>query len=243
MIGKAAVRRVADFDEDDAPTEAELAEMVGIAVHDGVLAWTGEPSVKAGGVEVAPGQIVSANAEAQEGNALPPQATESTGASTEKGPPSNGAGAAAADAADTSLVGAARMEGLVARVVGASDLALLRSREAAGARLVSLTRRDKELAALVKNVPTRQVAYTLGKDRLAAMQVSEASLVAAGGPLVQDALRMYGITDQRVKDAIVRIIEQYAERTLYDRDDLEVADTFTKTVRTLIANGNGHGGS
>lgn len=246
VIGKAAVRRVADFDEDDAPTEQELAEIIGVQTHDSSLAWNGTPSAKAGGVEVAPGEIVSAQAEGAEGTALPPQTNEqSTGASTEKGPPSSGDGGsgAAADAAESARVGSARMEGLVARVVGASDLALLRAREAAGARLVTLARRNKDLAPKLKSVPTRQVAYVLGPEVVRSLKVSEQDLIASAAPLVQDALRMYGVNDQRVKDAVVRMIEQHATRTLYDRDDPGLPDSFTAIVRTLIANGNGHGGS
>lgn len=245
IIGKAAVRRVADFDEEDAPTRDELAEMIGVATHDSSLAWNGEPSVKAGGVEVAPGEIVSAQAEGAEGTALPPQTGDQAvaGGSTEQGAPSSGANSAAADAQESSRVASAAMEALVARVVGASDLALMRAREAAGSRLVTLARRDKDMAVLLKNVPNRQVAYALGAERLRSLKVTEAGLVGYASPLILDALRMYGVTDQNVKDAIVRIIEQYAARTLYDRDDPPLPDTFGRTVRTLIANGNGHGGS
>ncbi len=213
-LGKTALRDAAGFDEEDAPTSDELAEMVGIATRDSALAWFGTPAPRGGALEVAPGVIEQAGPGGTSGDGTTGPVT---GAETEEGPPA--ATPADTENETTAMVGGAMTNGhldaLLSRIEGAADLAILRAREAAGNRLLSLARRNPEIYALVEGVPARDVAATLGVDNVRALQVSERDLVAYATPLIRDALRLWGL-DDTIVGLIVEQVERHAARTLYD---------------------------
>ena len=109
-ISLETLREVAGFDDDDAPSEEERAERIGIATRDSSLAWYGIPSIRGGAIEPAPGEIESPAGQASE----PPAPT--SGAETEKAAPAEPVTAAM-------------------KLAGAMDMAIDRCRELAGSRL------------------------------------------------------------------------------------------------------------
>jgi hypothetical protein len=210
IVGHEYVREAGGISEEAAPTEDQRAEMIGIKVRDPSLAWFGIPSVKAGGVETAPGEVVSA-----ETSAPPPPAGPPTGGETEKGPPPVPAG----EEEQLAAAGSGRNGNSAlafARIAGAADLAILRIREAAGNRIRSLAKRDPEVLALIEGVRASDVAATLGPERVRALRVSERELVAAAKAVFEETLRMWGVSDDAKAKVVLEQIELHAARTLYD---------------------------
>jgi hypothetical protein len=215
-IGKQALRDAAGFDEEDAPDDDELNEMIGVAVRDGSLALFGIPSVKAGGIETEPGELVSADGTAQG------QVGPTTGAEVEPGPAkSNGA------VDNESLTGAAR-------IAGAADLAMLRAREVAGSRLRSLAKRDPEAQKLIDGVPNRTVAARLGAEMVKRLGEDERALVARARGVLEDALRMWGL-DEETAALLVDQVERHAARTLYDENPSPLPPQFRSYVAGVLA--------
>lgn len=230
VIGDEALRDATGFDEDDAPTEAERATRIGILTRDSSLAWDGVPSVKAGGVEVAPGEIVSPQAGGDVG--VP---TGGTGADVEKGPPPGGP----PDPGDEATTGAALV---AARVEGVAQAALMRAREAAGSRLRTACRRDDEALAIIDGRPNREVAALLGRARVRAV-VREDDLVGGVRELIVETLRLFGVDDQDAAGLIADTIERHAARTMYEPRMVPLPPSFAAFVQGLLAgNGNGHNG-
>lgn len=118
-IGKEALRKYLGFLEEDAPTEAELDEMIGVAVRDGSLARFGIPQIRGTGIEPKPGEV-----EGTSGTVTTAPTGAGTGADVEKGPPESG-----------STVENTPITASAARVLGAADVTVERCRELAGARL------------------------------------------------------------------------------------------------------------
>lgn len=205
-IGYEAVRAAGGFTEDDAPTEEERAEMIGVAVRDSSLAWYGIPSVKAGGVETQPGEVVSA-----QGDTAAPEAGPTTGAEVEPGPP-----AADTPSPDEGLRGSlTSLE--AARIAGAADLALLRAREAAGNRLRSLAKRNPDLLALIQDVPARDVAAVLGADNVRALGVADPrELVIGISDLLGETFRLWRLDLNGATSLIADQVTQHAARTLFE---------------------------
>lgn len=220
-IGKAALRDAGGFAEDDAPTEDELNEMIGVAVRDGSLALYGIPSVKAGGIETQPGEVVSPT-----GEAGVPTTTPTTGAEVEPGPP-----AADAPSPDEGLRGSlSSLE--AARIAGAADLALLRAREAAGNRLRSLAKRNPELRALVEDVPARDVAAVLGPENVRALGITDArELVGGAADLLGETIKLWRIDLNGATSLIAEQLTQHAARTLFELRPMPLPPQF----RTYVA--------
>lgn len=220
VIGKRAYREAINFDEEDAPTKDELAEMIGIATRDSSLAWFGVPAPRGGTVETAPGVISAPGAEQElEGATI--------GAEVEAGPPEGGGNAQV-------VIGSAQQ---LARILGAADMALLRARELAGSRIVSYAKRDAECKRMAGEVRTGMVAATLGREKVRSLRTpSEAELVAGSRGLIKDALRVWGV-DEKVADALADHIERHAARTLYDRNPAALPDTFASYVVGLLSAG------
>jgi hypothetical protein len=224
-IGKAALRDAGGFDEDDAPTDDELKEMIGIAVRDGSLALFGIPSVKAGGIEVEPGEVVS-----PAGDASGDAPAAKSGAEVEPGPPAEGA-PKTTEAEEAGLVGSLR----AAQIAGAADLALLRAREAAGNRLRSLAKRDPDLHALLEDMPARDIAAYLGPDRVRALGVADPrELVNSGTSLVVDALALWRIGDAATVLLIAEQVEQHAARTLFEERPTPLPPQFRSYVAGVV---------
>jgi hypothetical protein len=227
-IGKAALREAGGFDEDDAPTDEERAEMIGIKTHDSSLAWFGEPKITTGGVEEAPGELVTPTGEVGSPG-------EATGSEVEPGPASGAEENPTAPPPET-VIGAARIE-------GALDLAILRAREAAGSKLRSRAQRgahsDAEIAALLRETPPGRCAAVLGPERLRAISPSgELELVEGARTLIVDSLRMYEISEEAINEVAARVL-LVAARTLYEETASRTPTSLVHYVVGLNANGNG----
>lgn len=221
-IGKAALRDASGFDDEDAMTSDELTESIGVAVRDGSLALFGIPSVKAGGLEPFPGEVVTAD---QPGT----QPVQPGGASdeTSKTPP---AGDGSGDNGTAPVPGTVIGSALSGKIVGAADLAVHRARELAGSRVRNLAKRDKEMTKLIDGVPARMVCPTLGRERVAELRApSERELVAGAGDLIADSLRIWGVADE-VAAPLVERIEQHAARTLFDARPAPLPQSFENYV-------------
>jgi hypothetical protein len=218
VIGKAALRREAAFDEADAMTEAERAERIGVLVRDPSLAWYGIPSPRGGAIEPEAGVIESAQYPVAGG-------APSTGSEVQPGPP-EGDGSAAPQ--PVSQVGSANDRLLAAaRIAGAADLAVARAREAAGNRLRSLAKRDKDAAKLLEGVPVPLTAHVLGPECVRGFGCSEAELVAVAGDLIRDALRIMGVEDPALAALVAENVEKHAARTLYEKSPPPLPEAFT----------------
>jgi hypothetical protein len=230
IVGDAAVLDAAGFDEEDKPTQEELARIIGVKVRDASLAWYGIPSVKAGGIEPEAG-VIDQGGNPQEGTPTTP-----TGAEAEKGPPPGGPNEPGTE--DT--VGSGM---LAFQIEGAAQLALLRSREAAGSRLRTITRRSPELEAAIDGCKNRDVAAILGRANVRTLLGGprEAELVAAAHDLILDALRVFGVDEVDVAEVVADTIERHAVRTLYDERLSPLPATFGSYVEGLLASArNGH---
>lgn len=228
IIGPAAVRDAAGFDEEDAPTEAESAQRIGILTRDSSLAWYGYPAPRGGAVETAPGVISSD----QPGGEEPGGAA--TGGEVEPGPPRDDPGPT--DDVQASAVAARRAEMLTSRILGAVDLSLHRARETAGNRLRGYAKRDPECLRLLEGIRAGQVAATLGRERVKSLRVpNESDLVAGVTGAILDALRMNGIEDEAAASAIASHVEKHAARTLYEMSPAALPASFDGVLTGIIA--------
>lgn len=199
-----SLREAKGFDDDDAPTEQDRAERIGIATRDSSLAWYGIPSVKAGGIEPVPGEIENA----QGTTGAPDGPPEITGAETTKGPP--------APPAEEPVTSSAKL-------VGAAELAVERCRELAGSRLrTQITRgpaegRCGDCVTMIRDVPNGLVASTLGNNGEAAGLGLPAprELVAGGAAAFRDKAVVWGVTVDQAA-LLAEQVEQHAARTLFE---------------------------
>jgi hypothetical protein len=226
-IGKAALREATGFDDEDAPTDEELKEMIGVQVRDGSLALYGIPSVKAGGIEPVAGEIETADTQggqAAEVEAAPPALPQETGGDR---------------ATPGEVIGGGERAALAAKIVGASDLALHRARELAGSRLRNLAKRsrDPDIRRLLEDCRSAgQLPALLGRERAAELRApSERELVAGARELIRESLRLWRL-DTELADLLGERIEQHAARTLYDEHPTPLPASFENYVNGL----NGH---
>jgi hypothetical protein len=229
-LSEEALRDVAAFGDNDAPTEEERWRYLGVKLRDPSLTIYGVPSLRQ-----------NSELEPDEGTLVTPSPTggvsgESGGASSadvEKTPPPQ------KDEPTNSEVVASAQRAQAAMVQGAAQLALLRAREAAGSRLRTLARRDDEAQALIDGVGARDVAAVLGKARVRKMPnvPSDADLVNGAHDLIVDALRVFGITDAGIVAVIAETVERHAARTLYELKPAPLPDTFPQYVNGLLAAG------
>jgi hypothetical protein len=229
-IGKEALRDATGFDENDAPTEDELQEMIGVAVHDGSLAMFGEPSVKAGGVETTPDTLLTPGGEVTSGQ----QSAEVEKGTPDDGqqPQTNGNGTAA-EVTPGSVVGSA-LE--AARVAGAADLAVRRFREQAGNRLLSLAKRDSDLLAEIREseVKTCDIAAFLGRDRVRQLGGVESELVPSAHQMLDDTFRAWNLSAD-VRTVLLEQVERHAIRTLYDAKPTPLPQRFQTYVAGVLS--------
>lgn len=231
-ISKAALRDANAFDDDDAPTQPELDEMIGVAIRDGSYAKYGIPSVKSGGIEPEAGTV-----ENPRGTSTSPTGP-TTGSEREPGPPAPPSEVRTASAApDLDVVALVQ----VAQLRGAAELAVERAREVAGAKLRSRSESCAECMEAINGAPNRRVVALLGADRvrhvLAESQtstrhpaISERDLVkGAGEGFVAVAVRM-GLTPEWA-NSLAEVVETHAARTLYDLDQPPLPSAFAALAR------------
>lgn len=225
-IGKHAYREAKGFDDEDAPTDDELNEMIGVAVRDGSLALFGIPTVRSGGIEPTAGVIENA-----QGTSSAPTGA-ATGADVEKGPPPAPAGDEPLP--ETVLGSNGSNSAAAARILAAADLGLLRAREVAGNRIRSLAKRDDDALAEVKGKRAGEVAAILGQDRVRALGVaSERDLVVGARDLIEDALRLWRLDEDAV-GRLVTMIEEHAAKTLYEVQPSPLPPVFANYVSGLL---------
>jgi hypothetical protein len=211
-IGKEALRDAGGFDEDDAPTEEELNEMLGVEIRDASLAVYGIPQIRGtGGIEPAAGEIESRN---------PAGGTVDAGdapAEVKKAPPPNPDDKQTPPGESGSTVIGSL---LAARVLGASEIALARTRELAGNRLRCFVRdqKQKDLYASLSTVRSRDVPNVIGRDRAIALGCpSERELVSGAELLLGDALVIWGIPEATSK-RLASLLSEHAARHLWDKN-------------------------
>lgn len=230
-ISKEALREANGFEDSDAPSVDELQEMIGVAVRDGSLALFGIPTVKGGTIETEPGVIESPTG----GEAEAPTGTQAH--EVEPGPPKSGP-PGSEPAPPGSVVGGM----LEARILGASEMGFLRAREVAGNRIRTQAKRDKDLAALLRDVRPGQAAATVGIARLHALfghsnggspGSLEVDLVSGARDLILDAFR-YSQVSESIAEAVTERILEHAARTLYEPVS-GLTSTFASYVRGLVA--------
>jgi hypothetical protein len=227
-LSKKALREATGFTDDDAPSDDERAERIGIMTRDSSLAWDGVPSVKAGGIEPEPGVIVSGQAKGAIGT---PEATGEAQADAQKGPPAGGPEGAAGG---EGLTGAL----LLGRVMMAGDMGLIRARHLAGSKVWSLLNKDPELREEFKTARKGDLAALLGRERLRKLNApSERDLCAGARVEILEALRLVNGLDHDQREQIADAIEQHALRTLYEPTIRPLPDTF---ARFLIGARGGH---
>lgn len=213
-IGKAAYRNAKGFEDEDAPTQAELDEMIGVAVRDGSMAKYGIPSVRSGGVEPLPGEIENAG-----GSDTAPVGPTS-GSEVEQGPPPGGPDAVVSSGYE--------------RILGAAELAVERGRSLAGARL----RRHSQTCAPCKlqlaDVSQSMVASALGLDKVRELNApAERELVAGGADDLVQTLTRWGVGAGAAR-AIADRVEEHAARTLYDALPAALPGGFAGFVRRAV---------
>ena len=202
-ISLETLREVAGFDDDDAPSEEERAERIGIATRDSSLAWYGIPTIRGGNIEPAPGEVESATGtEAAPGAPTPPPAA--TGAEVAKVPP----------APDGAVTAAGNLSEAVALTVD-------RCRELAGSRLrTRITRapedtRCSECADAIRDVPNGLVAAALAAPAAGLELPTPRELVAGGASLLREfAVRRGMDADQAA--LLAEQVERHAALTLFD---------------------------
>lgn len=206
-VGKAALRDAGGFDEDDAPTQEELNEMLGVDIRDASLAVYGIPTIRGtGGLEPEAGEIEQETGTVDAGTASD---------EAKKGPPPN------PDDEATPANGRAVVASLLAaRVLGASEIALARTRELAGSRLRTFVRdkKEKELYARLSTVRTRDVPSVIGRERALELGApGERELVAGAEQLLGDALVIWGIPEA-TSNRLASLLAEHAARHLYEEN-------------------------
>lgn len=226
VIGDEALRDAAGFAEDDAPTEEERARIIGMKTADTSLAWYGIPGVKSGGVEPAPGEIVSSSGTSDSGDGA------SKGSEVEPGPPPGGP----PNPGEDPLVGS-----VAAQIEGVAQAALLRAREAAGSKLRTACRRDDDALALIDGRSNRDVASLLGRSRVRSLVggAKEDELVGGAREMLVETLRVFGVEDTEIAAQIAETIERHAARTLYEARPVPLPTSFPAFVHGLLYGRNG----
>ena len=188
-IGKDALREAKGFDEEDAPDEDELREMLAVALNDpSLLEESLRPEEEEPEEPVAP---------------VIPIREEPDPEDIEEGPP-----------ADDEEGDEPRAVAASARVLGAAELALHRCREMAGSRLRSKYRTRPELAT-VDGVANDQVAARLGAVVLEQLGASPQGLVEDSAGAFRSLLCQWGHSPKEAA-ALAQMIELFAARTLYE---------------------------
>lgn len=204
-IGFDTLREACGFDDDDAPTDDERAERIGIATHDSSLAWYGIPTIRGGTIEPEPGEVESPAGTAD--TSAPP---EVQGAETSKGPPEQ-------PQEGDNLAASAAL-----KLSGAVELAVDRCRELAGSRLrTRITRapsdsRCEACAEAIREIPNTLVAYTLALQGTEGLELpSPRELVAGGAAQLRERAIAWGL-DKDEAALLAEQIERHAALTLFD---------------------------
>lgn len=224
IISKKATRERFGYNDDDAMPDDERAESIGVATRDSSLAWDEIPSVKAGGLEPAPG-VVEKPGETTESS---PVVQSGDGASGEPGPPTTGPVTVASAAPDPTQE----------RILGAAQFAVERARELAGAKVRAMTSergpRDKRCAncqTLIDGAANWDVCHILGTDQLRHL-ATETELVSGAGLTFAQTLRRMGIHDSWA-DELATLVEQHAARTLCEQDPPPLPSAFAKLLARI----------
>lgn len=204
-IGKAALRDAKNFDDDDAPTQDELDEMIGVTIRDGSYAKYGIPSVRSGGIEPEAGTVENSGGS----SSSPTGPTD--GAAAEPGPPAEPSAVRTASAA----IDVAELV-QVAQLRGAAELAVERAREVAGSRLRTKAKQCGDCQLSIDGAANGVVAHLLGPDQVRALAGgSERDLVKGAAATFVAAAARFGIGEEWAVE-LADLVEVHAARTLYE---------------------------
>ncbi len=225
-ISKKVYRERYGYNDDDAMTDDERAEQIGIKTRDSSLAWDKVPSVKAGGIETAPG-VVEKPGEATVSGVV----QSGDGVSSEPGPP--------ADAPVQVASAEPTMDVKSERVLGAAEFAVERAREVAGSRVRAMTSqrgpKDKRCAdcqEALNGVDNWDVCSTLGSEQLQALELVASVLVDGAGAAFASSLSRMGV-DPGWAAELAGLVEQHAARTLCEPEPPPLPAAFAALLSRL----------
>ncbi len=213
-ISKQVLREKVGYNANDAMSQAEMDEQAGVAIRDGSLYKYGQPTIRGGAIEPAPGEIENA----QGSNQVPP--TDVSGAETEQGPPAVGApgdGRAAEGAPALTSSALSREQ----RILGAAELAVLEARKLAGGRLRAWTsargpkdKRCAECQDAIRDLPNWDVAAALGEGYVRGA-FAEQSLVDGAAQGFAALLEQQGVGAAWATE-LGQLVEKHALLTLIE---------------------------
>jgi hypothetical protein len=230
-ISKSVLRDSLGYNDNDAPEDDELNEMIGVAIHDGSYAKYGIPSVRTS-IEPAAGEI-----ESPAGTADEPPGNPATGSGSEPGPPAGGPGV------DDTSGGPAVTAAGVSReqqILGAAAFAVHRARELAGSRLRAMTSprgprdaRCDECQDAINGVPNWDVAAVLGIQQVRQVaNGSEPTLVDGAGQAFAAVVEGLGVTREWASE-LGALVERHALSTLYQAQPEGLPAAFESLLRRL----------
>lgn len=209
-IGKESLREAHGFDDDDAPPEEDLNEMIGLALGDAALA-TGQPQDQGGGAGFA----------------------DQTGASATQEPPSLLERINFRERQPQQFAASGNGH-FSAQILGAAEMAVERGREMAGSRLRPKVR-DK---SAIDGVPNSHVAAALGPEALAAIEdVTPMSLVSGAGRSFAATISRWGV-DDKLADALGERVEVHAARTLCEEHPARLPKGFVASLASVQGDGD-----
>lgn len=211
VISDEALREAANFNDGDAPDEAEYDRRVGVQLKDATLATEGR-------YEVQSTPLINEDDEQTDEEGAPQSGAEVDAAAPEGIP------------ADEALIAQNRVQGFMAA-------AILRARQLAGGRLrgvlqhadaesfkISLTAED-ELAG----IPNDRLAEALGQEWVQAHAGRNEQMLVQGATAgMPDILRSWGVAPEAAEQ-LCSLVSQHAARTLYS-----TATDLPKPLRNLI---------
>lgn len=214
VIRDKTYRDVAGFTDDDAPDDAELARRIDIAIKRRALV---------------PPQV--ADEPVREGETSP--AEGGTGSDTAEGPPPATPAEQTNGASPPAVAASALM---TARIVGAAELQVERARELAGNKLISRSRSCEDCKERIREVATSMVASALGDEAVRSIidgHTTEAALVSGAGAALAHKLREWGVRGE-YPEHLGRLVEQHAQRTLYEPKPPPLPPGFTAAVLKAV---------
>jgi hypothetical protein len=189
----------------------ELNEALGLGMRDAGLAIYGTPSLRTGSeLEVAPGVLEVP------GTPVP------GGPGMETKFPAPGPGGSSSetvkDKPPQPIPGTVIGSGIDAdRFAIAAELAVLRARELAGAKVRNYAKKNADAEKQIDGVRPGLVPHTLGPEAVKALcKQTESQLVSGTRSMIEDAMRIFGITDPATIELVVSNVERHAAKTLYD---------------------------
>lgn len=229
-VGKAYLREAIGADDEDAMTDDELNEAIGVAVRDGSLALYGIPMIRGlGGIEPQAGEIESGDR--SQGGVETAPTGPATGADVEKGPPPGGP-------PEPRIASAAHLVTIeTARLVGHAEAHLERAREIAGNRLRNRSKGCAHCQDLIREQPSSIVASLLGEDQTRLLLGADGNdrqlLDGTAAAFARGAERL-GVPAEWASQ-LGDLVEAHAARTLYEEAPAPLPANFAVLAGRALA--------